>query len=82
MRIHDITVYKNYTSEDLKLISTAANQFGSSIVIKKDQSTVDVKSILGMMLFKINKGAFITVQTQGKDEEEALEFMCRIFEKP
>jgi phosphocarrier protein HPr len=76
MRVHDITISTDFTSEDLKRISLNAGRFHSDILLKVRETTIDVKSLLGMMLFPLKKGTVVTVQTKGNDEEEALDYMC------
>lgn len=76
MRVHDITITSDFTSDDLRRISAEAGRFHSNITLKVGHSDVDVKSLLGMMLFPLKNGTVVTVQTKGDDEEEALDFMC------
>lgn len=76
MRVHDITIASDFTSDDLKRISLNAGRYHSDIVLKLRSATIDVKSLLGMMMFPLKKGTVVTVQTKGNDEEEALDFMC------
>ncbi|GAF13990.1 LOW QUALITY PROTEIN: catabolite repression HPr-like protein Crh [Bacillus sp. JCM 19045] len=49
-----------------------ANRFASEVYIIKDHSKVNAKSIMGLSL-ALGKGTVITLQTEGHDEEEALE---------
>lgn len=76
MRVHDITVNGDLTSDHLKKISLDAGRFRSDILLKVSERSIDVKSLLGMLLFPIKKGTVVTIQTKGNDEEEALDFMC------
>lgn len=80
MRVHDITIPTDFTSEDLKRISLNAGRFHSDIVLKVRETVIDVKSLLGMMMFPLKKGTVVTIQTKGKDEEEALDYMCENLE--
>lgn len=80
MRVHDITVSADLTTEDLKRISLNAARFRSDISLKVREATIDVKSLLGMMMFPLKKGTVVTVQTKGNDEEEALDYMCENME--
>ncbi|MBM7840482.1 catabolite repression HPr-like protein [Alkalihalobacillus xiaoxiensis] len=50
-----------------------ANRFASEVYIIKDHSKVNAKSIMGLMSLALGKGTVITLQTEGHDEEEALE---------
>lgn len=80
MRVHDITLANDFTSNDLMNISLNAGRFHSDIVLMVQDAAIDVKSLLGMMLFPLKKGSVVTIRTRGKDEEEALDFMCQYME--
>ncbi|MDF2924566.1 MAG: hypothetical protein K0R57_3480 [Paenibacillaceae bacterium] len=81
MRVHDITLTHDFTSNDLKSISLHAGRFHSDIILMMQDAVIDVKSLLGMMLFPLKKGSVVTIRTKGKDEEEALDFMCENMEQ-
>ena len=49
-----------------------ASKFSSTIMIKMDNKTVNVKSIMGMMGLGLDTGKKITIEAQGEDEEEAV----------
>lgn len=80
MRVHDITLANDFSPDDLKQISVDAGRFYSDIALLRQDAVIDVKSLLGMMTFPLKKGAMVTIRTRGKDEEEALDFMCKIME--
>lgn len=80
MRVHDITLANDFSPDDLKQISVDAGRFHSDIALLRQDAVIDVKSLLGMMTFPLKKGAMVTIRTRGKDEEEALDFMCKIME--
>lgn len=80
MRVHDITLASDFSPDDLKHICIDAGRFHSDIVLLRQDLVIDVKSLLGMMTFPLKKGSVITIRTRGKDEEEALDFMCKIME--
>ncbi len=50
----------------------AANRFESNIMIEKDGSAVDGKSIMSILMLAAQKGSVISVSTDGRDEKEAL----------
>lgn len=50
-----------------------ANKFQSDISVKKDNEAVDGKSILGLMMLAVDKGATINVSAEGPDAELALD---------
>jgi phosphocarrier protein len=85
MRVHEFPISSEFKREDLIGISAKSSQFVSDIKIifthDHVEHTVDVKSLLGMLLLPINPGTMIRLITKGKDEEEALEFIYRLFDK-
>ena len=84
MRVYDLRVTKDFQLHDLQSISHKANQFISEIIIEFDynetRNIIDVKSLLGMMMLPIKKGTAITIKTKGKDEKEAIDYMCGLIE--
>ncbi|MCF6138680.1 HPr family phosphocarrier protein [Alkalihalobacillus berkeleyi] len=50
-----------------------ANRFNSDVFLEKDGKKVNAKSIMGIMSLAIASGATVTIMTDGKDEEEALQ---------
>jgi phosphocarrier protein len=54
-----------------KLVTLAAG-FGSDIHIRRNDQTVNGKSIMGVMLLAASKGTRITIIADGEDEEEAV----------
>jgi phosphocarrier protein HPr len=53
------------------LIETA-NKFSCSVYIRKDERSVNAKSIMGLMTLAATYGSQITILTEGEDEAEAL----------
>jgi len=54
------------------LFVQTAGRFDAQVEVQKDQTAVDGKSIMGMLMLIASKGSTITVRTQGPDAEEAL----------
>lgn len=52
-----------------KFVSTAA-RYQSHIDVTKDGTTVNGKSIMGVMMLAANKGSELTLQIDGPDEAE------------
>ncbi|MEJ2721827.1 MAG: HPr family phosphocarrier protein [bacterium] len=50
-----------------------ANRFQSEILVVKDGKKANGKSILGLASLAIERGAVITIQIDGDDEEDARE---------
>ncbi|MFP3393320.1 HPr family phosphocarrier protein [Brevibacillus sp. SIMBA_040] len=57
-----------------------AKAYRSSITIKKDTSTANGKSILGIMGLGIGKGTTITIQVSGEDEQKASQELKELVE--
>lgn len=50
-----------------------ASTFSSTVMIKMDNKTVNVKSIMGMMGLGLDTGKNITIEAEGEDEAQAVE---------
>ena len=50
-----------------------ANQFKSHITITYDDTTVDLKSIMGVLSLGAERGSLVVVEAQGDDETKAME---------
>ena len=50
-----------------------ANRFKSTIAVRKDQLTVNGKSIMGVMMLAAECGSSVHIQTDGEDAAEAME---------
>lgn len=49
-----------------------ANRFRSSVQVRKDDTVVNGKSILGMMTLAAECGSSIQIRTEGEDAEQAI----------
>lgn len=58
-----------------------ASRFKSKITVTKDGTTIDGKSILGILFLAATAGSEITISASGKDEEEAVEALVRLVAK-
>lgn len=58
-----------------------ANRFSSDVFILKDTKKVNAKSIMGLMSLAISNGTELTLITEGRDEDEALEVLCAFIEQ-
>ncbi|WP_337031625.1 HPr family phosphocarrier protein [Paenibacillus illinoisensis] len=85
MRTHEFTIHSDFHRDDLMSISSQASRFASDIslsfVESEHEHRVDVKSLLGMALLPIRHGSRVRLQTRGRDELEALEYMLDVLEK-
>lgn len=85
MRVHDLTIARDFHLQDMQTLSQHASQFSSDITFRYEEEgdrriEIDVKSLLGMMLLPIRKGTRVTVVTKGADEKEAIDFICGLLE--
>ncbi|GGO06196.1 HPr family phosphocarrier protein [Saccharibacillus kuerlensis] len=85
MRVHEFKIEGELDRDELLRISSQASQFASDIKLtfgdEDNQRIVDVKSLLGMMLLPIHTGSVVRLSARGRDELEALEYMCGLFEQ-
>ena len=49
-----------------------ANQFSSDIAVIRDETRVNAKSIMGVMMLAATKGSVIEIEANGADEVEAV----------
>lgn len=55
------------------ILVQTATKFESDIELEYNSKKVNLKSIMGVMSLGVGKGAEVTIHTDGKDEEEAIE---------
>ena len=60
-----------------KLTQLAA-KFQSDVQISRNGRKVNAKSIMGVMMLAAGKGAKITLEVDGPDEEQAIEAICAL----
>lgn len=60
------------------LLVELANKFKSEIFIKKDNMTINAKSIMGVMTLGAACGTHIIIEADGSDEGEALEAIIEL----
>ncbi|MGC9315332.1 MAG: HPr family phosphocarrier protein [bacterium] len=60
------------------LVKTASS-FQSKVIIKKDELSVDAKSIMGVLILAAQKGSRLILEVEGPDEEAAAEAMADLF---
>ncbi|MGM9928692.1 MAG: HPr family phosphocarrier protein [Bacillus sp. (in: firmicutes)] len=58
-----------------------ATQFSSDVYLDKGGKKVNAKSIMGLMSLAISTGTVITLSADGKDEEQAIDYLCEFVEK-
>jgi phosphocarrier protein len=58
----------------------AANRHQSEVTFQKDGTTVNAKSIMGVLTLAASRGSQITVACEGDDAEAALAVVAKLFE--
>lgn len=61
------------------LIVQTAMSFSSNVYIIKEETKADAKSIMGILMLAAACGTELKIQTDGADEDEALEKMVELF---
>lgn len=61
------------------LIVQTAMKFSSNISIIKDESTIDGKSIMGIMMLAAGCGSELIIRIDGSDESNAMETIEELF---
>jgi phosphotransferase system HPr (HPr) family protein len=82
MRVHKIEISHDLQPQYLQMVAQKASTYRSDITIKFERENInlDAKSILGMLLIPMRTGTRITIQTKGRDEEEAINEMSHLLE--
>lgn len=59
-------------------LTQCASRFGSEIWLTRNGRRVNAKSIMGVMMLAAGKGAKVTLETSGPDENEAMDALCAL----
>ncbi|ACT49446.1 MULTISPECIES: HPr family phosphocarrier protein [Methylovorus] len=59
-------------------LTQTASQFGSEIWIERNGRRVNAKSIMGVMMLAASKGSKIVLETNGADEEAAMQALVTL----
>ncbi|MBQ9537707.1 MAG: HPr family phosphocarrier protein [Treponema sp.] len=62
------------------LIAQTANKFTSEIIMEKNTTTVNAKSIMGVITMAAGYNTTMTLKVDGTDEKEAAEAIEKLFE--
>jgi phosphocarrier protein HPr len=58
----------------------AANRYRCDVLLEKDGTEVNGKSIMGVLMLAATQGSGVTVRCEGDDANEAVEEISRLFE--
>ena len=59
-------------------LTQVASRFQSDVHIARNGRRVNAKSIMGVMMLAAGKGAKVTFETSGPDEDEAMNALCAL----
>ena len=57
-----------------------ASQFEADVFLSKDGVRINAKSIMGVMMLAANKGAIITIECNGSDEDTLMAKLVELIE--
>jgi len=63
-----------------KLVQLAA-KFKAKIYLSRDGQKSDAKSILGVLVLAAHQGSYITISTDGEDEQDAMNQLCDLINR-
>jgi phosphocarrier protein HPr len=55
-----------------------ASQYASEVWIERNGRRVNAKSIMGVMMLAAGKGSIVTLEAEGKDEQQAMEALVAL----
>ena len=58
----------------------AANRHRAEVLFQKDGTSINAKSIMGVLTLAASRGSQVTVTCEGDDAEAALAVMAKLFE--
>ncbi len=59
-------------------LTQMASRYQSDVHIARNGRRVNAKSIMGVMMLAAGKGAKVTLETSGPDEDEAMSAICAL----
>ena len=59
-------------------LTQLASRFQSDVHLARNVRRVNAKSIMGVMMLAAGKGAKVTLETSGPDEDEAMNALCSL----
>lgn len=62
------------------LIAQTANKFASEIILEKESTTVNAKSIMGVITMAAGYNTTLTLGVEGADEKDAADAIAKLFE--
>lgn len=60
-------------SRPASLLINAAKKYQSKITLRKDDKSVDVKSLIALLKLRVKMGDSVTITAEGEDEGDAID---------
>lgn len=76
----EITNKKGLHARAAAKFINVAERYESDVLVVKDESEVNGKSILGLLMLAAHQGTMITIRVNGDDEKVALDGICGLIE--
>lgn len=75
-----IEVKKNLEADIIPYLVQSACHYESSLYIVDSDKKINMKSIMGMTILKLNQGNQFVLEAEGADAEKAIEDLAACFE--
>lgn len=62
------------------IIAQTANKFSCEVFLSRDDTTVNAKSIMGVITMAAGYNTVLTLKTEGTDEQDAADTIAALFE--
>ena len=62
------------------MLVKTASEFEADVKLAKGTTTVDAKSIMGILILAAGQGSILTIITDGRDEKDAMDAVVKLFE--
>ena len=76
----EVSMQDGLDTRPIAMLVQMASQYDSTVYIEYDEKHVNAKSIMGMMTLALKNGDKVDVVTDGGDENDAADKICRYLE--
>lgn len=77
-RTVEVSIREGMHTRPAAIFVKEAARFKSDVTLTSGETTVNGKSIMGILMLALVPGASVTVQTEGPDESDALNALARV----
>lgn len=77
-RTVEVSIREGMHTRPAAIFVKEAARFKSDVMLTSGETTVNGKSIMGILMLALVPGASVTVQTEGPDEADALAALTRV----